>query len=317
LIVVVIAVAGLTSSGGAQIEKPITGTTLPVAGNVVSGGVPGWKGDEWVTLVLMLAGPAVLAVLWMMDIARPGSFHRCKPVIATDQAGPTILLAGVLVFAAQMVGAGVAYQQLPFPRDVSRLLPKGQAVIGIGGAIAGLMAALTVAILLAGSWRRLASARDAILAPALLIVVYPMVVGAASLATRAHEIIVGSPPAEVAHKTLSRIVEDPGDKWSIVLGILAVFVAPVVEEVVYRVCLQTAIIRVTGRAWGAIMLTSALFALSHRGGDAVPWHAVVPLFILSVAMGTAYARTGRLAVAAGMHMAFNALNIAIALSRSG
>ena len=54
-----------------------------------------------------------------------------------------------------------------------------------------------------------------------------------------------------------------------------------------------------------------LFAAAHTG--TVPIYGQVALFALSVCIGFAFERTKRLGVAIGMHIAFNALNVALAL----
>jgi hypothetical protein len=98
--------------------------------------------------------------------------------------------------------------------------------------------------------------------------------------------------------------------------------APIVEEVLYRGFVQTAIVRATagvrGGAWLGVLVTSLGFALTHAGGSAnVPWHALVVLFGLSVGLGVAFERTGRLIAPIVVHAAFNAGNLALALSQGG
>jgi membrane protease YdiL (CAAX protease family) len=67
--------------------------------------------------------------------------------------------------------------------------------------------------------------------------------------------------------------------------------------------------------WISILGTSTLFTLVHRMGQPpVPWHALVPIFVLSVSMGVAYERTKRIGVPIAMHVCFNALNVALAWS---
>src|SRR6185369_4082201 len=93
----------------------------------------------------------------------------------------------------------------------------------------------------------------------------------------------------------------------------AVLGAPFVEELMFRVFLQSALLRLLGRTWPSILVTSALFALVHLGGGVRPSeaYALAPLFILSVAMGVVYERTRSALAPITMHMAFNALNVAL------
>jgi len=62
-------------------------------------------------------------------------------------------------------------------------------------------------------------------------------------------------------------------------------------------------------SWVAILVASLLFALTHRPPAIVP-----PIFILSLALGYVYERTGSLPAVMVMHAAFNAAQFALFLS---
>jgi len=95
---------------------------------------------------------------------------------------------------------------------------------------------------------------------------------------------------------------------SVLLAFLAVVVAPLVEEMIFRGLFQTMIRSYLGRPWPAIMLTSALFAAVH--GNATHWPA---LFVLSVGLGYAYEKSGSLFRPIFMHALFNGISILGAL----
>ena len=104
-----------------------------------------------------------------------------------------------------------------------------------------------------------------------------------------------------------------GDEWNWALIAAIVVLVPIVEELIYRVFIQSAFLRIVRSRWIAVFLTSFVFVLAHwgvlpEGGK----HALAPLFVLSVALGAAYERTGRLGVPMVMHAAFNTLNIVLA-----
>ena len=63
------------------------------------------------------------------------------------------------------------------------------------------------------------------------------------------------------------------------------------------------------RSMAALLLTALFFALVH---SRVPY-SVPPIFILALALGYAYERTGSLVTPIVMHMGFNAMNMAMAL----
>jgi len=56
--------------------------------------------------------------------------------------------------------------------------------------------------------------------------------------------------------------------------------------------------------WGGILVTSAAFAGMHQ------WDQAPIIFILSLALGYVYERTGNLWAAIALHMAFNSMEVA-------
>lgn len=126
----------------------------------------------------------------------------------------------------------------------------------------------------------------------------------------------GAPPTGMSHPTLEMLTNTPSDPWvwAIVGG--AIIGAPFIEELVYRVFLQGAIMKWVKSPWLAIIITSLIFAGMHRVGTAetrVPWHALVPIFAVGISCGIAYERTRRVGVPIMMHICFNALNVILAL----
>ncbi|MDH3584508.1 MAG: CPBP family glutamic-type intramembrane protease, partial [Phycisphaerae bacterium] len=99
--------------------------------------------------------------------------------------------------------------------------------------------------------------------------------------------------------------------WGLVA--VAVIGAPLVEEIVFRGLLQTALrhARIVLRRWGVIVVASAVFTGIHVG--AADWHAMPALFVLSLGLGFLYERTGSLWAPILMHALFNASQIALTL----
>jgi membrane protease YdiL (CAAX protease family) len=98
-----------------------------------------------------------------------------------------------------------------------------------------------------------------------------------------------------------------------VLVAVAVVGAPVAEEVMFRVFVQSGVLGVVRRPGLAVVITAALFAGIHLLGG-VPLqqaYAIVPLFVFGVALGWAYERTRRVWVPVVMHMGFNLLNVVV------
>lgn len=84
---------------------------------------------------------------------------------------------------------------------------------------------------------------------------------------------------------------------------IAVVVAPVFEELVFRGIFLPALVRKIGLFPG-IMVISLVFALLHMH---LP--SLLPLFLLSAMFCFAFARTGSLLVPIGMHAAFNGVTV--------
>lgn len=145
----------------------------------------------------------------------------------------------------------------------------------------------------------------------LLLVAWPVLTIVGILCVFAWTLVTGEKPQSLGHPTLRSLVDDPTDPWVWALASLAIIAAPIQEEIIYRGLLQSALLRVSNRIWVAVGASSLIFALAHVG--TVPPHALPSLFMLSVCIGFAFERTRSLGVAIGMHVAFNAINVSLAV----
>jgi membrane protease YdiL (CAAX protease family) len=268
--------------------------------------------------LLILLSPIVLLLLWRKDVIRPGSLRRRG--LRNVRAWPWWfwLLCGFVLLLAMAIGMGlgeeVARAVLADPTQVTR-----QAFMTVGGAVIGLIAGwLLVARVrertpdprAAGlSWRL--DVRSVALGLLAFALVMPILQATSLLATFLFRAVMQRDPDTLAHDTLRAIHEDPANPavWVVIAG--AVIAVPIIEEIAFRVFLQSALLGLLRRAWLAILLTSAIFAVIHLGGG-VPkdqWHAVIPLFILSIALGLSYEWTRRPIVPIVLHMAFNGFNV--------
>jgi membrane protease YdiL (CAAX protease family) len=112
------------------------------------------------------------------------------------------------------------------------------------------------------------------------------------------------------HVGLELITESPALALQILIVFLAVVIAPLVEEMLFRGLIQTTLRSYFGRPWLAVMITSALFASVHA--NATHWPA---LFALAMGLGYSYEKSGSLFRPIFMHALFNATTIAAALAR--
>lgn len=288
-------------------------TAVPAPATSTAGD-PAWI--KWFQLALLVSSPLVIAGLWAGDIIRPASFRRRKVPPATDQPWGVLLVCAFLVVLGMSVAAQLAIKNLlPWPRDISIDTNAGRGAVSLVQYSTGVVLALTMAGLVAAKkLTGLFGRRDIPLGVLTLALAFPVVSAVSSLATMFVTLVSGEAPGPVAHETLSKIVRSPEDPWVRVIMAGAVLGAPIVEEVLYRLMLQGALLRLTRSPWVSILATSALFALSHRSGGTVPWHALPALFTLSLALGIVHVRTGRLGPCIVVHMGFNALNVYLALA---
>jgi hypothetical protein len=114
-------------------------------------------------------------------------------------------------------------------------------------------------------------------------------------------------PHPQKHELLD-ILDRTGDRrLAVLLVFTAVVIAPLFEELFFRGHVQTLFRHLTGRAWVAVALASALFAAVH------PWWTVPPILFLAVCLGYAYERTGNLWVPILIHSLFNGISIVVSL----
>jgi membrane protease YdiL (CAAX protease family) len=95
------------------------------------------------------------------------------------------------------------------------------------------------------------------------------------------------------------------DPWVVVFAV--VILAPIAEEIFFRGVVFNAWLREGGRRW-AFIGSSALFALIH-----VSEVALVPIFLLGLALAWIYQRTGSLLAPMAMHATVNGISVALAL----
>ena len=181
-------------------------------------------------------------------------------------------------------------------------------------------AALTVAVILAFArfhfarglkgfgFRLRTIPRDFGAALVSLLAVWPLVLAMIVLATAIGKTLRGQDFEMPQHKELELMAEFPGLFSRILIVFLAVVIAPLLEEMLFRGVLQTVIRSYVGRPWFAIVITSILFAMVHENYE--HWPA---LFVLATGLGYLYERSGSLFQPIFMHALFNGVTVAAAL----
>jgi membrane protease YdiL (CAAX protease family) len=109
-----------------------------------------------------------------------------------------------------------------------------------------------------------------------------------------------------AHKTdLDQILES-SRAAALTLAFIAVATAPLVEELIYRGLLYSAMQRVIGR-WFAVIVVSSMFAGLHVYQYRQNIGAILSISLLSLVLTTIRARTGRLLPSVVIHLVFNGI----------
>jgi hypothetical protein len=112
--------------------------------------------------------------------------------------------------------------------------------------------------------------------------------------------------APPSHPFLEMLDNDGGAMVLLLVALTAVVVAPVVEELQYRVVLLGGLAQV-GMTWPALALSSVLFSLAHGMPDGI---ALIPL---ALALGYTYLRRRSYITVMLVHFLFNAFNLLVAL----
>ena len=273
---------------------------------------------QWKLVMLGVSMVLVLALLFAGGLLKPGGFKEAGLRDLEALPGVVLIFAGFVVMLAQasaveIVGrVGWIQEQGYEPEQMAAMVVMLGGVFGVIAAV-GMLFVLKKAAPEAGLKL---SPLDFPVGLGCFVLAYPFIELMGMLGVWLYQQLAEAEPESVAHPTLRRLVDDPSDMWTWGIVGAAVIAVPVIEEVVYRVFLQGALLKWLKSPWMSIIVTSLIFALMHRvGGEgfAVPWHAVPVILALGVSCGVAYERTKRVGVPIGMHICFNALNVVMAL----
>jgi len=151
--------------------------------------------------------------------------------------------------------------------------------------------------------------KDAALAFVNLLAVWPVVLAMIVATTSFGKMLQGQDFEMPQHEELQLISESTAIPLRVLIVFLAVVVAPLLEEMLFRGLFQTMIRSYLEQPWVAIIITSAIFASVHQ--NVTHWPA---LFMLAMGLGYAYEKSGSLFRPIFMHALFNGVAIAATLS---
>lgn len=145
-----------------------------------------------------------------------------------------------------------------------------------------------------------------------LVFTIPLILGIGTLIAAISELWTGERP-QIAHQMLEQVVQSHSLEAIFLMVISAGIIAPLIEEVIYRGLLQSALLNLGAvhRRWSVIVVAASWFTLMHYG--AVEWQGMPSLFIMGVILGWLYERTGSLWPSIVLHMGFNLFNMALVI----
>ena len=151
--------------------------------------------------------------------------------------------------------------------------------------------------------------KDAIAAFANLLSIWPLLLLMILLTTLFGKLVWGRQYQIEQHEELQQITAHPQLLLRVMIIVVAVVVAPVLEEMIFRGLFQTMIRSFLARPWLSILISSGIFATIHQ--DPAHWPA---LFVLALCLGYAYEKSGSLFRPIFIHSFFNAITIAAVLA---
>lgn len=137
--------------------------------------------------------------------------------------------------------------------------------------------------------------------PALIISVIAISLGTAALMAWNG----GELPDTSTQETVEAFEKNGSLAFRVMLGFLAIVIAPLTEELLFRGFLYGVVKRSTDR-WFAAFFTAVIFAVVHVHVGTAP-----QLFLLGLGLAIAYEMSGCLLVPVLMHAMFNAWNVAM------
>lgn len=281
--------------------------------------------EQWPVFAVMVAlGVAAAAVLVARGYARRDVFDDVRPRVT----GLTLidLVIGLFIMLVGMVAIGPILQMMGYPvseEGFGDLTARQQATLPLISQ--GVTQLPVVLFVLARAMRfehglrefglTWSNADRDILAGALALPAAVLIVLAVNGLFVVIMLLAGQDPPDVAHELLAKLRDSDDDLARGLMIVSAVLIAPVLEELLFRGLVQSALIEVWGETnrWGVILMASAIFAGVHV--TVVPLYVMPGLFALGVILGWLYERRRSLWPCIVLHMGFNAVNVMLAFGR--
>lgn len=148
-----------------------------------------------------------------------------------------------------------------------------------------------------------------------LLAAMPMVLGSSAICMIIAKMLE-QPAPTVGHEMLKTLLDSTDPLATALMVTSAVLVAPILEEIIFRGLVQTALLAWLGpqSRWLMLLIASAVFALIH--GSVASWHVLPGLFILGLVLGWLYEKYNSLLPAIVLHTLFNLVNIGLGMMQA-
>lgn len=278
--------------------------------------------DAVTNSAIALAGSCVLVAAGQLGYLSPRTFARAHH----RRLGLTVidLFVGITVFVLAGAVFGLVLKLLGWDRDPTEGSPRQIAVLAVVAQLVTQWPVVMYVVWRVGqyfrgrrmmAWSRFGivpqrPARD--LATGLVgAVVAVVLVFGCNLGFWLIGSLLGRETPTVAHDLLIVLGQAADDPGTIAIMLTSALVlAPLLEEVIFRGLVQTALLDSLGRRrWWVIVFSALIFAAVH--GAAVDPLAIPGLFVLGMVLGWLYERTDSLWPGVIVHVLFNTANVGL------
>lgn len=269
-------------------------------------------GRQWARTVdpfnLVYAAGVAILVIWLLRTS-VGRSSLVRAPLRRNAVHPAAVILALMVYMLVPPYAMIPVRSLLDGHPAWQVDLAANLVMGLNGLA-------TVGIALGLSWlgfaRRLKGLglrwatlpRDLASACTTFLAILPLFLAMVQVTVWAGQSVHGPTYRMEQHRELLLLETCP--HWSLAVSIvlMAVVVAPLAEELLFRGLVQSTIRSWVGRPWAAVGLTSVFFAVIHQNVE--HWPA---LFVLGAGMGYAYERSGSLWQPILIHVLFNGTTI--------
>ncbi|MDZ8119747.1 CPBP family intramembrane glutamic endopeptidase [Pontiella agarivorans] len=252
---------------------------------------------------LLIGGGMALVGVIAHEKRHPADRHQLTDTLAGRSWEPRQVFILLATLVMLYLAAGFTGQF--FQGERRQMLPYVQLLVTLIIYAVLMLEAGIISRIRGGSWTQnlgvdASSFRKIRLVPLIYLATIPLIIVASKLYQLLLTFILRNEPE--VQEVVEIVSRDMSLLKMLYIG-MAVFAAPVYEELLYRGVFLPYMVKRSNLAVGTV-LGSVLFAVMHNNAA-----SLISLLLLSAVLSLAYWRTGSLWVSIGVHMLFNAVTI--------